>query len=250
MPGHTTGTFPSSAPTSGLITPSDSTRGGAGIPDFDYPDKFCGVDLNMRFFAWLRANLPRERTDGKPLQGVGVCVWRPEDRDWCEPWMYYALDANMEYVSPSTFTGNNAEQMLCVENAMRKGKFTLRLGLPSSAAVETHRHLRQIGDFCYDGCVIIGDVLGHGPVVSISGYTKEQDAEQAQKAGEYLTDEMQTAIDSFDSDSHYWAEGLTKEQLLEKIRAGITLNMFGANLDRTHDGHDGIAPNSFRPHEI
>lgn len=200
--------------------------GTGGMPEFVYPDKYYGVELSQRVFSWLRSNLPSQRSDGKPLLGVGVAIYRPDDRDWREPWMVFAFDANFNWLDPVQFTGDNAEQMLYVENAKRKAKFTLRTGLPSSAAFETHRHLREPGDFIYDGCVIIGDVLGQGVVVSISGYTKEIDAEAATDAGTYLTDEMQAVIDELDSEAahsvgqlaHYWQLGPHKGGALKLIR--------------------------------
>jgi len=213
-----------------LIDSTDIPQGNGStgeMPEFAYPDTYHGVELSQRVFSWLRNNLPRERTDGKPLLGVGVAIYRPEDRDWRQPWMVFAFDSHMNCLDATRFTGENAEQLLYVENAKRKAKFTMRTALPSSAAFETHRHLRELGDFCYDGCVIIDDVLGQGVVISISGYTKEIDAEAATDAGTHLTGEMQSVIDELESDSHYWAWGPTKEQLLEQISSGVSPLMIG-----------------------
>lgn len=236
-----------------VIDSTDIPRGEGttgNMPEYVYPDKYYGAELSQRVFSWLRNNLPKSRVDGKPFQGVSVCIYRPSDRDWHQPWMLFAFDGELNSVDATRFTGGNAEQLLYVLNAMRKAKFTLRTGLPSSAALETHRHLREPGDFCYDGCVIIDDVLGQGIVVSISGYTKEIDAEAATDAGTYLTSEMQAVIDELDSVSHYWAEGPTKELLLEMISSGVPLNKFGETLQHALDGSDGIPPNGFKPLEV
>lgn len=186
-------------------------------PEFTYPELFHGVQLSMSMFSWLREHLPRERTDQKPLTGVGVAIYMPGADIWRNPWMTFAFDAEFNWVDPMSFTGANEEQMLYVLNAMRKMKFTMRTGLPSSAALVTHRHLRESGDFCYDGAVI-----ERGIPVSISGYTKEVDAEQSIRVAEQLADFMGEVIDDIElqSSSHFWRQSQDKERLLAMIRSG------------------------------
>lgn len=188
-------------------------------PEFTYPELFHGVQLSTSMFSWLREHLPRERTDQKPLLGVGVAIYLPGADIWRNPWMTFAFDAEFNWVDPMSFTGANEEQMLYVLNAMRKMKFTMRTGLPSSAALVTHRHLRETGDFCYDGAVIHNDIP-----VSISGYTKEMDAEQSIRVADQLAYLMGEVNDDFElrSSTHFWGASQTKEEILEMLRSGVT----------------------------
>lgn len=187
-------------------------------PEFTYPQPFHGVQLSTHMFSWLREHLPRERTDQKPLMGVGVAIYKPGASNWRDPWMTFAFDAEFNWVDPMSFTGANAEQMLYVVNAMRKMQYTMRTGLPSSAALVTHRHLREAGDFCYDGAIIHNDIP-----VSISGYTKEMDAEQSLRVAERLANMMGEVVDDIElrSSSHFWGTSQSKEEILEMLRSGV-----------------------------
>jgi hypothetical protein len=199
-------------------------------PEFTYPELFHGVQLSTSMFGWLREHLPRERTDQKPLTGVGVAIYKPGANHWRDPWMTFAFDAEFNWVDPMSFTGANEEQMLYVLNAMRKMKFTMRTGLPSSAALVTHRHLRESGDFCYDGAIIHNDIP-----VSISGYTKEMDAEQSLRVAAQLAAFMGEVIDDIElrSSSQFWRTSQSKEDLLEMFRSGVAPLRIGLPHDRT-----------------
>lgn len=188
-------------------------------PEFTYPEPFQGVQLSQSMFAWMREHLPRERADRAPLVGVGVAIYLPGADIWRNPWMTFAFDAEFNWVDPTNFTGSNEEQMLYVLNAMRKMKFTMRTGLPSSAALSTHRHLREPGDFCYDGAII-----ERGIPVSISGYTKEVDAEQSLRVADQLIYFMGKVVDRAEmrSPSHFWGQGQTKEEIREMLRSGVS----------------------------